>query len=153
LVTRLKKYLILSPYFIFVEREKIRLEVLTVETNQDQDRDVLFQSVKTFSTVEMSFFKVSRLSQQSRCLFSKCLDWDKDKNRDKSRLYSIDFVEICQDIIFQIVKNFSTVEMSFFKVSRKSWLSRLTFSKCRDWNSRSRHDQDKWRPPPLEKTQ
>ncbi len=88
---------------------------------------------------------MSRLSQQLRCPFSKCrdreswsrvliesLDWDKDKNWDKSRLYSIDFVEICHDVIFQTVKNFSTVKMSFSKVLKKSWLSRLTFSKCRD---------------------
>ena len=58
----------------------------------------------------------------------KSLDQDKDKIWDKSRLYSIDFVESCQDVIFQTVKNFSTVEMSFFKMSRKSQLSRLTFS-------------------------
>ena len=103
-----------------------------------------FKGVETFSTVEMSFFKVLRLSWQSRCPFSKCrdfldsldvlfqsvkiesLDRDKDKNWDKSRLYSINFVKICRDVIFQTVKNFSTVEMSFFKVSRKSRLLRLS---------------------------
>jgi hypothetical protein len=92
-----------------IDREKVggqillSLEVSTVKTNRDRDRDfsicrdVLFQSVKIES-----------------------LDRGKDKNQDKSRLNSIDFVEICRDVIFQTVKNFSTVNMSFFKGSRKS---------------------------------
>ncbi len=96
----------------------------------------------------------SRTSLASRLTFLKCrdfldcrdrlsasveiesLDRDKNKNRDKSRLYSIEIVEICRDVIFQTVEKISTVEMSFFKLSRKSQLSRP----CRD----------KSRPPSLE---
>jgi hypothetical protein len=91
-----------------------------------------------------------RFLDLSRCPLSKCQDFldnqdvlfnsvkieslnqAKYKNQDKSRFYSIDFVKICRDVIFQTVKNFSTVKMSFFKVLRMSQLSTLTFSKCRD---------------------
>ncbi len=35
-------------------------------------------------------------------------------------------------------------------MSRFSWLLRLTFCQCRDWDSQLRHDQDKLRPPSIE---
>ncbi len=109
----------------------------------------------------------SRTSLASRLTFLKCQDFldcwdwlsasveieslnrDKNKNRDKSRLYSIEIVEICRDVIFQTVEKISTVEMSFFKLSRKSWLSRPALCQCRDRESRSRPCRDKSRPPGL----
>ena len=103
----------------------------------------------------------SRTSLASRLTFLKCrdvgfwnveiesLDRDKNKNRDKLRLYSIEIVEICRDVIFQTVKKISTVEMSFFKLSRKSRPSTPALCKCQDRESRSRHDRDKSRPPGL----
>ncbi len=111
----------------------------------------------------------SRTSLASRLTFLKCrdfldsrdvgfwtvsiksLDRDKNKNRDKSRLYSIEIIEICREVIFQTVEKISTVEMSFFKLSRKSRLSRPALCQCRDRESRSRHDRDKSRPPSLQK--
>ena len=39
--------------------------------------------------------------------------------------------------------------MLFFKLSRKSRLSRCPFSKCQDRDSRLRHDRDKLRPTSL----
>jgi len=98
----------------------------------------------------------SRTSLASRLTFLKCrdfldcrdrlsasveiesLDRDKNKNRDKSRLYSIEIVEICRDVIFQTVEKILTVEMSFFKLSRKSRPSRPALCQCRDRESRSR---------------
>ena len=47
----------LRTIFVFY----LSLGVLTVETNQDRDRDIIFQTVKTFLTVEMSVFELSRL--------------------------------------------------------------------------------------------
>ena len=58
-----------------------------------------------------------------------------DKSWSRSRLLDLDI----------------EVETSFFKVSRFSRLSRLALWQCRDWESRSRHDQDKSRPPGLQK--
>ena len=78
----------------------------------------------------------SRTSLASRLTFLKCrdfldsrdvsfwnveiesLDRDKNKNRDKLRLYSIEIVEICRDVIFQTVEKISTVETSSLPVSR-----------------------------------
>ena len=93
-----------------------------------------------FRTVEMSFFKMSRKSRLSRCRFSNCrenldcrdvvfqtvkietLDWDLNKNQEISIFRVIKTVETwflnCQDVIFKTVKKISTVEMSFFKLSR-----------------------------------
>ncbi len=91
----------------------------------------------------------SRTSLASRLTFLKCrdfldcrdrlsasveiesLDRDKNKNQDKQRLYSIEIVKICRDVIFQTVEKISTVEMSFFKLSRKSRLSRPCGDKSR----------------------
>jgi len=71
----------------------------------------------------------SRFLDLSRCPFLKCrdfldswdvlfqsvkiksLDLDKDKNWEKLRLYSIGFVKICRDVIFQTVENFLTVKI------------------------------------------
>ena len=43
---------------------QLSLGVSTVETNRDRDfsmcRDIIFQTVETFSTVEMSVFELSR---------------------------------------------------------------------------------------------
>ena len=78
----------------------------------------------------------SRTSLASRLTFLKCrenldcwdrlsasveiesLDRDKNKNWDKSRLYSIEIVEICRDVIFQTVEKISTVKTGSLPVSR-----------------------------------
>ncbi len=44
-------------------------------------------------------------------------------------------------------RDFSIVGTSFLKLSRFSRLLRLTFCQCQDWESQSRHVQDKSRPP------
>jgi hypothetical protein len=107
----------------------LSLEVSTLETNRDREFlicwDVLFQRCRDFLNSQDVLFQSVEIES---------LDRDKDKNWDKSRLYSIDFVKICQDVIFQTVENFLTVEMSFLKVLRKSQMSRLNFSKCWDWD-------------------
>ncbi len=47
------------------------------------------------------------------------------------------------------VGGWGTVETHFLKMSRFSRLLRQTLWRCRDWDSRSRHDPDKSRPPTL----
>jgi hypothetical protein len=91
---------------------KLGLEVSTVETNRDRDVSTclhdLFQSVKT------SFFKCRDRESRPR----------PSKNQDLSRLKDINFIEICRDVIFQTVKNFSTLPYvgrdMVFQMSRSS---------------------------------
>ncbi len=83
---------------IFLKRIELSLGVSTVESNRDRDRDVSIHRDVGFWNVEI-----------------ESLDRDKDKTRDKLRLYNIEFVE-----------------MSFFKLSRKSRLSRCHFSNCQE---------------------
>jgi hypothetical protein len=112
------------------DTEFVGLGVSTVESNRDRDRDVSTHRDALFQIVEMSFFKMSRLRsrQKSRVIgtlghklgqdLSRCHFSNSQENLD------------CWDVVFQTFEKISTVEMSFFKQSRKSWLWRCPFSSC-----------------------
>ncbi len=55
----------------------------------------------------------------------------------------------CRDFVFWTVETSLDSRDRFFKLSRKSRLSRPALCQCRDRESRSRHDRDKSRPPSL----
>ncbi len=91
--------------------------------------------------VEMSFFKMLRISWLWRLTLKRCRDRDSWSSpcqklrlietlelcQDLSRCRFSNFVKICWDVVFQTVKNISTVETSFFKLSIIFWQLRLTF--------------------------
>ena len=80
----------------------------------------------------MSLLKLLRISQQTRCPFWNC--WDRDsllRPCQKSIIQGISFFETCQDVLFETVKNFSTVKI---------------YWNCQNWDSQSRPCRDKSRP-------
>ncbi len=60
-----------------------------------------------------------------------------------SRLFGLDIDVETKSRHLDLDRNISTVETKILKVSRFSWLSRLTFWQCWDRESRSRHVRDK----------
>jgi hypothetical protein len=74
---------------------------------------------------------------RSRFLKLRLFNWD---------LVRQDFYRDRQDKS-RLSRLFKIVETSFLKVSRFSRLLRPALWQCRDWESRSRHDRDKSRPP------
>ena len=95
--------------------EFVSLGVSTVETNRDRDfsmcRDIIFQTVETFSTVEMSVFELSRsrvsietLTKIETLGHKPCWDFI---------FWTVETSLNSRDQFLKPVKIFSTVEINF----------------------------------------
>jgi len=103
--------------------EKSRWENAKIHALLDRDRDKLSRNAEIF---------------RSRWI-----------SRSRLRLFGLDIDVETKSRSLDLDRDFLTVEAHFLTLSRFSQLLRRTLWRRRDWDSQSRHDRDKSRPPGL----